>query len=69
MSELRQELFDFRCHNCGKLFFKGELEKCTIEIKCKHCKTINRIDCADGKTLLKMINQIVKKENNYPDNC
>lgn len=66
MNDQKVGLIDYRCCNCGKLFFKGELEKCTIEIKCKHCKTINRLDfdCANGKMLLKLASQLSLEKNN-----
>ncbi len=40
---MNQEDFkDFRCSECGKLFFKGILPKAgKIEIKCSRCKKIN----------------------------
>lgn len=31
-------LKEYRCANCNKLFFKGEIARGTIEIKCKNCK-------------------------------
>ena len=34
---------EYRCQNCRKLFFKGDIEHATIEIKCKSCKQINTI--------------------------
>ena len=31
---------DFRCVNCGKLFFKADLFSGKIEVKCRNCKKI-----------------------------
>jgi len=36
-------LKEHRCKHCNKLFFKGELHHCTIEVKCKNCKKFNVI--------------------------
>ncbi|MFC1608890.1 hypothetical protein ACFL3M_01750 [Patescibacteria group bacterium] len=30
----------YRCPHCGKLFFKGDLVKGVVEVKCKNCKNI-----------------------------
>ena len=38
-------LNEYRCNNCGKLLFKGELKDCTIEIKCKRCGEIKVFSC------------------------
>jgi len=49
-------LKEYRCGNCNKLFFKGDLSHCTIEIKCKNCKqfsTINGKNCQLFLTLKK----------------
>jgi len=35
---------EHRCKYCNKLFFKGDLLHCTIEIKCNKCKKINVIE-------------------------
>lgn len=37
---------EYRC-TCGKLLFKGTLLFSTLEIKCKRCGTIRRIDTAN----------------------
>ena len=34
-------LKEYRCQNCHKLFFKGNLQYAAIEIKCQRCKKIN----------------------------
>ena len=36
-------LKEYRCKNCNKLFFKGDLSHCTIEIKCKNCKEFSTV--------------------------
>jgi len=36
-------LREYRCKYCNKLFFKGDLVHCIIEIKCKNCKKFNEI--------------------------
>lgn len=45
-------LKEFRCDNCNKLFFKGSLEHCTIEIKCKNCKQFSTIEGTNCKLML-----------------
>jgi len=40
---MSSSLREFRCKYCNKLFFKGDLEYCTIEVKCKNCKEFNII--------------------------
>ncbi len=35
-----QQLKEYRC-TCGKLLFKGKLLLSTVEVKCRHCRTIN----------------------------
>jgi len=37
-------LKEYRCKRCNKLFFKGDLRDCVVEIKCKNCKNISRIE-------------------------
>jgi phage FluMu protein Com len=32
-------LKEYRCENCNKLLFKGDIRGAVIEIKCKKCKT------------------------------
>jgi hypothetical protein len=41
-------LQDYRCENCNKLFFKGDIRHAVIEIKCRNCKQISRIECCGG---------------------
>lgn len=43
---------EYRCQNCRKLFFKGDIEHATIEIKCKSCKQINTIRDSKSKSLV-----------------
>ncbi|MFZ3073560.1 MAG: Com family DNA-binding transcriptional regulator [Minisyncoccales bacterium] len=31
-------LKEYRCENCNKLLFKGDIRDAIIEIKCKRCK-------------------------------
>lgn len=40
-------LYDYRC-NCGKLFFRGALLTCNLEIKCKRCGSITSISGMTG---------------------
>ncbi|MBI5456881.1 response regulator [Candidatus Kaiserbacteria bacterium] len=49
-SASESELPEFRCV-CGKLLFKGTLHFSTIEVKCKRCGEITRIDASDRKFL------------------
>jgi phage FluMu protein Com len=37
-------LQDYRCENCNKLFFKGDVRHAVIEIKCRNCKQISKIE-------------------------
>ena len=37
---MEKELKEHRCEKCNKLFFKSNLEKGFIQIKCKNCKEI-----------------------------
>jgi len=41
-------LNEHRCSSCGKLFFKGILKDCKIEIKCKRCGEIKLINFSNG---------------------
>jgi len=62
-------LKEYRCEHCNKLFFKGDLKYCTIEIKCKNCKNINEIKGLNCKLLLFSDQQSFYKrdnENNKP---
>jgi len=45
-------LKEYRCEHCNKLFFKGDLKHCTIEVKCKNCKNINTIEGMNCKLFL-----------------
>lgn len=36
-------LKEYRCPDCGKLLFKGDIHVAVIEIKCKRCKKISVI--------------------------
>ncbi|MFA6252224.1 MAG: Com family DNA-binding transcriptional regulator [Candidatus Paceibacterota bacterium] len=36
-------LKEYRCSNCNKLLFKGNIAEGKIEIKCRGCKDINTI--------------------------
>lgn len=35
--------FEFRCKNCGKLLYKGEIIAGDIEIMCNKCKHMNYV--------------------------
>lgn len=55
-------LKEYRCPNCNKLFFKGDLLHGTIEIKCKNCKqfvTLNGKNCQ----LFLMLNKKAHPDN------
>jgi len=39
-------LKEFRCAHCNKLFFKGDIKHAIIEIKCRNCKQISKIEAA-----------------------
>lgn len=41
-------LKEYRCDNCKKLFFKGDIRHAVIEIKCKKCKNIITIKEANS---------------------
>ncbi|MFC1644545.1 hypothetical protein ACFL08_00785 [Patescibacteria group bacterium] len=41
MSKVKKQ---YRCPHCGKLFFKGDLVKGFVEVKCKNCKNICSFD-------------------------
>ena len=45
-----EELSEYRC-TCGKLLFKGALLFSTVEIKCKRCAVVRRIDTAEQELL------------------
>lgn len=40
-NHMSSTLKEYRCKYCNKLFFKGDLKHCTIEVKCKNCKEFN----------------------------
>ena len=44
---LENFLKEYRCKNCNKLFFKGDVHHAIIEIKCRNCKQISKIE-TDG---------------------
>lgn len=47
-------LKEYRCEHCNKLFFKGDLTHCTVEIKCKNCKKISVIKGVKCKLFLSL---------------
>lgn len=49
---LNTTLKEYRCKHCKKLFFKGNLNHCTIEVKCKKCKTHNKIEGTNCRLFL-----------------
>lgn len=53
-------LKEHRCKHCHKLFFKGDLKHCTIEIKCKNCKNISTFEGINCKLFL-----LADKESSY----
>lgn len=53
-------LREYRCKNCNKLFFKGDLMHRTIEVKCRKCKKFNKIRGSDCKLLL-----LFDQQNSY----
>ena len=48
---MTNNLNEYRCPNCNKLFFKGSIAEGVIEIKCKNCKSINQIEVHESKDL------------------
>jgi phage FluMu protein Com len=44
-------LNEYRCDNCGKLLFKGKLEECIIEIKCRRCAEIKIFDYSNKRKI------------------
>ena len=57
---------EYRCRYCNKLFFKGDLKYCTIEIKCRKCKNVNEIKGLNCKLLLLPDEQAFYKRDNKP---
>lgn len=43
---------EYRCKYCNKLFFKGDLKYCRIEVKCKKCRKISEIKGLNCRLLL-----------------
>jgi len=41
---MSNSLKEYRCKFCKKLFFKGDLKHCIIEVKCKKCKEVNKFE-------------------------
>lgn len=68
---------EYRCKYCNKLFFKGDLWYCTIEIKCRKCKNINEIkglNCrllllSDQQSFYKRDGEISKAAVQYTNQC
>ena len=48
---------EYRCTSCKKLFFKGLLVEGEIEIKCRHCHSLNRVSARTFNDLLCLIEQ------------
>jgi phage FluMu protein Com len=48
-----------RCLNCNKLLFKGRFIE--VEIKCRHCKTVNHLSAAERLTSNEECNHEEKK--------
>ncbi|OQB06759.1 MAG: Mu-like prophage protein Com [Parcubacteria group bacterium ADurb.Bin216] len=44
-------LKEMRCPECNKLLFKADSEGSAVEIKCKNCKNITKIDVSDSRIL------------------
>ena len=44
VSNKKNALRDYRCGQCNKLLFKGELLRGLVEVKCKSCKNFNEFD-------------------------
>lgn len=49
---MENNLSEYRCENCNKLFFKADIENAVIEIKCKNCKNISLIKNGENKALM-----------------
>lgn len=47
-----------RCKKCGRLFFRGNLKECKIEIKCPKCGYVQIVECRKKSLILK--NKIVE---------
>lgn len=45
--------FEYRCDNCNKLLFKGNVEKGFVEVKCK-CGHFQKFTVGVKDTLLKL---------------
>jgi phage FluMu protein Com len=48
---MENNLEEYRCGNCHKLFFKADIEDATIEIKCKNCKNMSLIKGGESRIL------------------
>lgn len=46
------EYKDYRCQSCHKLLLRGWLAEGKIEIKCRHCQTLNTISSSRFNELL-----------------
>ncbi len=74
---MSDSFIEHRCKYCNKLFFKGDLKYCTIEIKCRKCKNLNEIKGLNCKLLLlsdqqsfyKRDNEISKAAVQYVNQC
>ena len=57
-------LKEYRCKYCNKLFFKGDLCHCTIEVKCKNCKEFNIIKGVNCQLVLLFNKTELDKKDN-----
>lgn len=48
-------LREFRCNDCHKLLFKGVLVEGTVEVKCKHCHSMQTIHSSTAHDLICMV--------------
>lgn len=55
---------EYRCKYCNKLFFKGDLKYCTIEIKCKKCRKFSEVKGLNCRLLLFSDQQAFYKRDN-----
>ena len=58
---------EYRCKYCNKLFFKGDLIRGAIEVKCIKCKTFNQFNGSGTGTVLLARDSSERKEFIHKD--